>query len=129
MKMEPPAKGYFGYRPNVGIRLLVWAGIYLVGALPVALLLGTPMGLVIFPWGLVLALSAVMPKWWTDNLDSMGIGFAYGFYIVHLILSLVIPSARVFRILMIILIVAVVVNLATCVVMLDAVKSNPSNGL
>jgi len=41
--------------------------------------------------------------------------FAYGFYISHLVLSLIVKTKRTFVILMIILIIAVCLNLADCV--------------
>ena len=103
------------YRPNFGSRILLWAGIYLGGAAPTVLLSGKLGALVVFPWGLAFALTSVMLKSWTDGWGDTAVGFAYGFYLVHLVLSLIIPSARVFRILMIILIVVVVINLGGCV--------------
>ena len=98
--------------PSLRVRLIWWFGVYFAAQLPLIMFLPfEPM----FPLGL-LAL-------WLPGKDFNGGLFepilvsSYGFYIVHLILSLSLPSKMAFRILTIILIIAVVLNLAGCMTM------------
>ncbi len=106
------------YKPDFAVRVLCWVGIYLCGALPTSLLLMNPAGLIIFPWGLAALLNSLLPRSWNSGPEGPGFAWAYGFYVCHFILSLIVPTRRAFRIMMIVLLIVVALNLATCADML-----------
>jgi hypothetical protein len=91
------------YAPSIGKRLAWWFGIYFV------------MGFWLFPIGLCSYIDPLLPHPdGTEPSADLSVGIAYGFYLLHLIVSLAIPSKRIFCILMIILVVAVTMTLSSC---------------
>jgi hypothetical protein len=99
------------FSPSLEVRLRWWFGIYFVAQLPLVLYVAFEP---LFPMGLLgLWLS---PKDLNIYFQTILL-YSYAFYIAHLILSLSLPSKRAFRILMVILIAAVLLNLAGCMTM------------
>ena len=97
------------YVPSLGKRLLLWFGVYFGFQLP---LIGLLPFFWLFPMGL--ATRFFPPLSIQDSPSQAAQLAAYGFYVVHLTLSLAIKSRWVFLILMIILLVVVSLNLSTC---------------
>lgn len=110
------------YEPDVAIRLAWWFGI---NGIPLAYcFIGGPMMFALYPSGLA------MPFLSGTNMihDSTGataervMWVCGGFYIVHFILTLVIPNKRVFWILVWVLFAALVLNLSGCAMMLSGLS-------
>ena len=97
------------YIPSFGIRLLLWFAIYLGLQLP---LFGLFPFFYLFPMGLAKRFfPPIDPQGAVSQMAQL---CAYGFYLVHLTLSLAIANKWVFWVLMIILLVVVSLNLSTC---------------
>ena len=122
MDLETKLREDEKYEPSIWIRLAWWFGIYLGPQLPFALY--SPAVLLAFPVGLfTLFWSIPWIKFLFDHQsDAWVIGISYGFYLVHLMLSLSIRRKKIFRLLIIILIVAVAFNLGGCGTILYRVK-------
>ena len=69
-----------------------------------------------FPLGMLMPLVVLVGQftasYWVVN--PVTIAAAYGFYLIHLVLSLVVSRQRTFRLLLWILVVAVIFNLIGC---------------
>ncbi|MCE0499222.1 MAG: hypothetical protein LV481_14880 [Methylacidiphilales bacterium] len=101
------------YVPSKEKRLLWWFGIYFF--LQVPLIRFFPF-FWLFPNGLVKFFFHIDP---TVVGKPVLLLLAYSFYLAHLTLSLIIPSKRVFIILMVILIVLVSLNVTSCMNMVN----------
>jgi len=102
--------------PNVGVRMLIWFGIYFGAQLP---LIAYYPFITMFPAGLISAyISPFLPAPENDYFPVLRCGPAvilgYVFYLVHFFLTLVASRPHVFRILIRILIVAVILNFTGC---------------
>jgi hypothetical protein len=114
---ENPLPPFLRLQPGIARRFCWWFGIYFIAQLPLAYDAGY---FVFFPAGLVTPyLARLLPN---ENPGSDLMRFvlqmSYFFYGIHLLLTFCMPSPRAFRILMIVLIVAVVLNLGGCALML-----------
>jgi hypothetical protein len=101
-----------GYQPPLGHRLFTWFGLYLCGAAPIAFWVSAPGTLLGFPWGLLYIINYVFYQ--TNPLPESTIQYIYAGYAVHLLLSLLSPSFKLFHFLKSILVIAILVNLAGC---------------
>ena len=120
--MEPEAnKLDQRYQPSPGIRLLWWFGIYFAAQLP---LVTMAPAFWMFPVGLSFYLAPLVPTAYADSSKELIPDLGYIFYALHLALSLIFPSRRVFLILMLILTVAVVANLAGCASEMHGLSQN-----
>ena len=104
------------YQPTFPFRLLYWFGIYLCGALPIALLTMSPGPLLGFPWGLFFAINFFKATFIPESMILV----IYGIYVVHLFISLFIPSFRIFHFLKFVLIVVVTINLLGCIALIHS---------
>jgi hypothetical protein len=91
-------------------RMLWWFGIYLGAQLP--LITWWPFMLT-YPWGLSPYVSFVLG--YTFNYRPIFRDFGYGFYLMHFLLTANFPSKKAFLALMVILIIVVSLNTASCV--------------
>jgi uncharacterized BrkB/YihY/UPF0761 family membrane protein len=108
-------------KPNVGVRMLLWFGIYFGAQLP---LIAYYPFITLFPAGLISAyISPFLPAPENDYFPVLRCGPAvilgYVFYLVHFLLTLVMSRPHAFRILIRILIVAVIVNFTGCAMSVD----------
>lgn len=97
------------YSPGIGKRLLWWFGIYFI---PQVLLIGFIPFFYLFPTGLSYLIDPKLPK--IGGQPTM-LGYApYAVYVAHFVLSMVIPSRRIFTVLMAVLIIIVCLNVYGC---------------
>ena len=108
-KMVENAIPHPAHAPSLGKRLLIWFGIYFGLQLP---LIGLLPFFWLFPVGL--AYRFFPPLYLRDGPSQLAQLTAYGFYAVHLALSLVVKNRWAFWILVLSLLVVVSLNLSTC---------------
>jgi hypothetical protein len=117
MDKESPKKETGAYAPNIFIRLILWFAIYFGAQVPFIVENPRFVGVFwCFPFGLALYIDHFCP-WKSDahwSSADWAVAIAYGFYFVHLLLSLVLRSKWSFLFLMIILIGVVSLNLFGC---------------
>jgi hypothetical protein len=102
---------------SVRKRLLCWFGIYLGFQLPLIMMFPFFFN---YPWGLDPYLA------FTSGPDKPPFRvFGYFVYLIHLALTMALPDKRAFRVLMIVLIIIVSLNTASCVHMLGAQAFKP----
>ena len=88
-------------------RLIGWFGIYLGFQLPLILLWPFFFD---YPWGLDPFLAFNIHTAQEPRLRTIG----YGIYLIHFVFTLALPNRKAFRILMIVLIILVSLNTASC---------------
>ena len=115
MSSEPaePSDGDRG--PRLNVRLAWWFSVYLCGAILVFILTKQTSALLLFPGGLLSAAGPLLGGSWIAYTPLtaggvLGITLCGFTYLIHLLLTLAMPSQRTFRFLMLVLIIVVVVN-------------------
>lgn len=108
------------YEPPLTLRVAGWLALYGVAQLP---LFAYASAFLLFPLGLPVFFSKLFaveqPGPWASHL---GVGLAYGFYLMHLAYSLLVREKKIFWWLMVLLIVALALNTTGCMEAWNGVK-------